>query len=175
VRERAFRWLALSLAVGVVAQVALLATDAVATRLHLPWLKNGDVYHRTLGWRSLGEQAGRLAQQTGARAIAAEQRDVVASLLYYWRDRPQQIRTWPGGPVPAHQFEITHALNDASAEPVLFVSPCPLPERLAAYYAKVEPLGSFATPMGPTTARTYYAFKLENRRQPLGPLGACAK
>jgi len=59
VRSRGWKWLAASLAIGVVAQAALLTGDTLATRLNLPGLANGDLYHRTLGWRALGERPAR--------------------------------------------------------------------------------------------------------------------
>ena len=105
----------LSLGLGVVVQVAALVGDARATKATLPGL--GDVYRRTLGWRTLGAEAGRLARQIGARAIVGDQRDDVASLLYYWRDQPEQVLAWPAGPVPTHQFELTKALSDPAPLP----------------------------------------------------------
>jgi 4-amino-4-deoxy-L-arabinose transferase-like glycosyltransferase len=171
VRRAAWKWLALSLGIGVLAQAAFLAGDAHATKLHVPWL--GDVYHRTLGWAALGEQAGGLAQRVGARAIVGDQRDDVASLLYYWRDRPQPVLAWPMGPTATHQFELTRALSDATPLPLLFVSRCPAAGRLEAQFATVEALGVFDAPTGPTSTRTYHAFKLDGPRGPIRPLGPC--
>ena len=93
-------------------------------------------------------------------------------MIYYWRDQPEQVLAWPAGPVPEDQFELTRAFTDAAPEPILFVSHCAAPARLAAYFTSVEPLGQFETPTGPTSARTYFAFKLDGRRGPIGPLGA---
>ena len=78
-------------------QVALLVGDALATRLNVPGLANGDVYRRTLGWRALGERAGELARRVGARTIVGDARDDVASLSYYWRDQPEQVLAWQRG------------------------------------------------------------------------------
>jgi hypothetical protein len=103
-----------------------------------------------------------------------DRRHDVASLLYYWRDRPQQIFSWPSGPVPDHHFELTRAVTDASPLPILFVSRCGSEQRLRRYFSTVEPLGAFKAPTGPTTALTYFAFKLDARRQASGPLGPCA-
>src|SRR5262249_60824326 len=101
IRHGAWRWLMLSLALGVLAQAAALASDARATKLNLPGL--GDAYRRTLGWSILGSEAGRLARQVGARAIVGDQRDDVASLLYYWRDQPEPVLALAAGgsPTPA--------------------------------------------------------------------------
>jgi 4-amino-4-deoxy-L-arabinose transferase-like glycosyltransferase len=171
VRWAAWKWLAAGLAVGVLAQAAFLAGDAHATRLHVPIA--GDAYRRTLGWRDLGERAGRLARQAGARTIVGDQRDTVASLLYYWRDQPEQVLAWPLFARPEHQFELTRALSDAAPRPLLFVSYCGRVSRLSAQFATVEQLGTFRTPTGPTTGRHYHVFKLDHPRASIGPIGAC--
>jgi 4-amino-4-deoxy-L-arabinose transferase-like glycosyltransferase len=173
IRRGAWKWLAFSLGLGVVAQVAFIVGDAAATRVHLPWLAKGDVYSRTLGWRALGQRTGELARRVGARTIVGEVRDDEASLIYYWRDQPEQVRAWQRGPVPDHHFEITRALTDAAPQPLLFVSRCSSSDRLHAQFATVEPVGEIQAPTGPTTARTYFAFKLEGPRGPIRPLGGC--
>jgi hypothetical protein len=173
IRRSQWKWLALSLGLGVAAQVAFLAGDALATRIHVPFIANGDVYHRTLGWRALGERTGALARRSGARAIVGELRDDEASLFYYWRDQPEQIFAWQRGPVPDHQFEISHPLTDATPLPLLFVSRCPATARLAAQFTSVEPLGTIEAPTGRKTMRIYYAYKLDGRRGPIQPLGGC--
>lgn len=173
VRHHAWKWLAVSIACGVITQAALLVGDAMATRVHVPLLAKGDVYARTLGWRSLGEQAGHLARRMGARTIVGELRNEVASMLYYWRDQSEQVLDWPAGSVPEDHFELTRALTDAAPQPILFITHCPLTARLSAYFASVEPLGEFRTPTGPTSERLYLAFKLDGRRGPIGSLGAC--
>jgi 4-amino-4-deoxy-L-arabinose transferase-like glycosyltransferase len=173
IRRGAWNWLAASLGIGLFAQALLLAGDAVATRLTIPWLGNLDVYHRTLGWRALGEQAGELARRSGARTIVSDERDDEASLMYYWRDQPERVLAWPLTAVPDHQFELTRALTDAAPLPILFVSRCGNPDRLARQFSEVEPLGTFDAATGPTSARRYFAFKLDGWRGPVQPLGSC--
>lgn len=173
VRRGAWKWLALSLATGIAVQVALLAGDVLAARLTISWLANGDLYHRTLGWRALGERAGELARRVGARTIVADARDDVASLAYYWRDQPEPVLSWPRTSVPDHHFDLTRALTTAAPLPILFISRCSSTTRLSAQFASIEPLGAFETPTGPTSARTYFAFKLEGWRLPVRPLGEC--
>jgi 4-amino-4-deoxy-L-arabinose transferase-like glycosyltransferase len=173
VRRGAWKWIALSLGIGVFAQAALLAGDALATRLNVPGLANGDLYRRTLGWRALGEQAGELARRVGARTILGDARDDVASLAYYWRDQPEQVLSWPHSSVPNHQFDLTRALTADTPLPILFVSHCSSTARLSTQFERVEALGSFKAPTGPTSARTYFAFKLDGWRTPVRPLGSC--
>jgi 4-amino-4-deoxy-L-arabinose transferase-like glycosyltransferase len=171
IRRGAWKWLALSFAIGGVVQALFLVGDSQATRVNVPVL--GDAYRRTLGWRALGEASGRLARQVGARAIVGDQRDDVASLLYYWRDQPEPVVAWPIGASATHQFELTRALSDTTPRPLLFVSRCSATTRLAAQFAQVEPLGAFDARTGPTSTRIYHAFKLDAPRRPLGPLGPC--
>jgi hypothetical protein len=57
--------------------------------------------------------------------------------------------------------------------PLVFVSRCGADNRLTAQFSSVEPLGSFDAATGPTSARTYYAFKLDGPRGPIGPIGGC--
>jgi 4-amino-4-deoxy-L-arabinose transferase-like glycosyltransferase len=171
VRKSLWNWLALSLAIGIAAQAAFLAADARATKLHVPLL--GDAYRRTLGWRALGEQAGQLARQVGARSIVGDQRDEVASLIYYWRDQPEPVFAWPTTGTPTDQFELTRALSDAAPRPILYITHCGDVTRLAAQFTQVEGLGRFETPTGPTSGRPYQAFKLDGPRGTIGPLGPC--
>jgi hypothetical protein len=173
IRRDAWKWLALSLGLGLGLQATLLAGDTMATRLHVPWLAKGDVYNRTLGWRALGERAGELARRLGTRTIVGELRDDEASLIYYLRDQPERVLAWPRAPIPEHQFDLTRAFTAAAPQPVLFISRCSLSNRLSEQFASVEPLGRFDAPTGPRSARTYYAFKLDGRRGPIRPLGAC--
>ena len=100
-------------------------------------------------------------------------RDDVASLSYYWRDQPETVLSWPHTTEPDHQFDLTRALSEAAPLPILFVSRCASTSRLNAQFTGVEPLGSFQAPTGPTTARTYFAFKLEGWRAPMRPLAGC--
>jgi 4-amino-4-deoxy-L-arabinose transferase-like glycosyltransferase len=173
IRRDAWQWLRLSLGLGIAAQVLLLVTDRNATNLHVPYIANGDVYRRTLGWRALGEQAGAIAQRVGAKAIVGAERDDEASLLYYWRDKPEQVLAWPTGPVANHHFDITRALTNDTPLPILFVSRCGDGTRLASQFGHVDLAGVFGAPTGPTSRRTYYAFRLDGLLGPIRPLPNC--
>jgi hypothetical protein len=173
VRMQARRWIRLSLSIGIVAQGALLFGDAFADRLSIPGLPKADLYQRTMGWRALGERAATLASATGARSIAGERRDDVASLLYYARTVPVAVLAWPGGTAPTHQFELSRPLTSSAPEPILLISHCAEPARLGQYYRNVEDLGAFAVPTGPNSVRRYHAFKLSGALGPIGALARC--
>jgi len=173
VRRAAWSWIALSIAIGVAAQIALIAGDANARRVSIPWLAKPDVYARTMGWRSLGEEVDRLARATGAKTIAAQQRDIVASLLYYERDSGRAVLSWPAGAVPNHHFDLTRRLTAAAPDPVLYIASCEAKAPFAPHYRSVEPLGRLEARTGPTSSRTFFAFKLSGPLGELGPLAGC--
>jgi hypothetical protein len=173
VRMQAWRWLTLSLAIGGVVQVVLLGTDAIADRVQAPFLAKSDVYARTMGWRALGDEAGRIADRIGAGAFAGDTRDSVASLLYYQRNGQRPVLAWSARITPGNHFELTRPLTAAAPEPILFISSCPSETRLSAAYRGVEALGSFTVPTGPTSKRGFHAFKLSGVRGPVGPLARC--
>jgi hypothetical protein len=99
-------------------QAALLVGDAAAYRIALPFLPPGkaDVYHRTLGFRDLARQAGQLVTTEGANTIVGEDRNTVAALLYYLRDRPVQIVSWPSPDV--RTFDMTRPLTKDAQPPL---------------------------------------------------------
>jgi hypothetical protein len=173
VRRAAWRWIAVSIAFGVAVQAVLLVGDANARRMSVPWLAKPDVYARTMGWRALGDEVDRLARQTGARTIVAEQRDAVASLIYYQRDSDRSVLAWPTGTVANHHFDLTRRLTANAQQPILFISPCGSTARLKRAYRVVELLGRIEARTGPTSSRGYFAFKLADASGEVAPLAGC--
>jgi 4-amino-4-deoxy-L-arabinose transferase-like glycosyltransferase len=159
-----------SLALGLAVQITLIGADAFATSIRLPFLSKPNPYYRTLGWNAYGRTVGQLAHKLGISTIASDTRAEVASLLYYWRDQPEQILAWPTvEDLPG--FDLTRGLTAASPQPVLFVSQCQDADRLEQFYGKVTPLGIFV-PDDPVP-RGFAAFTLEEPRGPIGPLAPC--
>jgi 4-amino-4-deoxy-L-arabinose transferase-like glycosyltransferase len=159
-----------SLALGLAAQAALIGADAFATGIRLPFLSKPNPYFRTLGWNAYARTVGQFARKLGISTIASDTRAEVASLLYYWRDRPERILAWPTvDDLPG--FDLTRGLTAGAPPPVLFVSQCQDVDRLEQFYAKVTPLGIFAS--DDAAPRGFAAFTLEEPRGPIGPLASC--
>jgi 4-amino-4-deoxy-L-arabinose transferase-like glycosyltransferase len=171
VQARAWKWLAASIAIGIVAQVLLLAGDPFAARAHLPVV--GDVYSRTMGWRSFAEQTGALARSVGARSIVTDIHFETASLLYYWRNQPERIFAWLNEPWPQDSFELNHPFTSDTPQPILYVTACFNKVPLGDYFRDVEPLGRIVAPSGPRTAHFFEAYKLDGLRGDIKPRGRC--
>jgi hypothetical protein len=172
VRQGRWRWLQTSLAIGLGLQIVLATGDAFADRISLSFLTKPDVYHRTMGWKALSSLVRQRASATGARSIAADQTDVVASLRYYLRDDPWTIFSEREDAQTAIQSDRDRPLTTAAAEPILYVSGGCAPEDLAQYYSSVEMLGPIDAPTGPHSSRRYCVFKLSGARGPIAPLTA---
>jgi membrane-associated phospholipid phosphatase len=175
VRQQQRRWLQASIALGLVLQMILIGSDALADRVSLSFLGKPDIYHRTMGWKAMSTLVRQAAQTNGVQTITTEQNDVVASLLYYLRDDGWPILAWPTGTRPANQFELNQPLTSAAAEPLLYLSDRSLPKRLADYYSSVEPLGPIDAATGPHSARRFFVFKLCGARRGIAPLTAIAR
>jgi hypothetical protein len=171
-RRDARVWMWGSVALGIVAQVTLIGTDAVANRLSLPHVSNP--YRRTIGWREFAEAAGRIARQAGAKTIVSESRSEFAALQYYWRDQPEQVLWWRSSELP--DFELKQALTQSSPEPILFVTGCSSLDSARKVYAQVEPLGPFAAPIGklpPPGERVFSGSGRCGARGPISGFGGC--
>jgi 4-amino-4-deoxy-L-arabinose transferase-like glycosyltransferase len=158
-----------SVALGMLVQIWLITADAFANQIHIPFLRSPNPYERTLGWKAYARTVGALARERGMPTIASDKRSDIASLLYYWRDQPEQILAWPTLDLP--NFEVTRRLTAAAPSPALFVTQCPLMPRLEKFYATVTPLGVFYPK--DRVVRPFHAFRLEEPRGPIGPLAPC--
>jgi 4-amino-4-deoxy-L-arabinose transferase-like glycosyltransferase len=173
VRQKAWKWLTASIGLGVLIQGLLLIADPWATKIHLPLGARGDLYARTLGWRSFAEQTGEMARRVGARSIVGDMHFEIASLLYYWRDQPEQILAWLSGSTPQDNFELLRPFTNAAAQPILYVTACYNQIPLSDYFTSVKQLGAIVAPSGPTSAHRFLAFELAGPRGQIPPRGKC--
>jgi 4-amino-4-deoxy-L-arabinose transferase-like glycosyltransferase len=177
-REGRTKILGVTLAIGLIAQVVLLAGDVIAYQAGIASLgEKGDFYRRTLGWRGLGEAVEQKAREANARTVVAEGRHELASLVYYLRNAPQPVRSWPASDNPDNQFDMSRPLDGSAAQPILFVTGCPFQARLTEVFPQVKSLGQVVVRSGPTSQRTYLTFLLSGMSPVgsgwIGHLGPC--
>jgi hypothetical protein len=151
-------------------QFVLFVSDAHADRVSVPFLANPDVYHRTIGWKNMATNVRQMAEQAEAQTIAADHRDVLASLSYYLRKDRWPILSWPTSSVPTNQFDLDHLLTSAAKEPVLYLTNRPLPQRLSQFYRAVETMPPIDAATGPNSMRRVFVFKLSGVVREIGPL-----
>ena len=174
VRYERWRWLLISLTIGLVFQVIVIAADTYAYRVSVPFLPQPDIYRRTLGWKTMATQVKQMAARHGVQTIATEHNGVLASLVYYLRGQKWPVLAWPTASTPANQFDYDRPLTSAAAEPILFLTDYN-PRRLAEYYTTIEILPPIVTSTGPHSTRRLFAFKLSGARRDIGPLAVSAR
>jgi hypothetical protein len=171
-RRDARGWMGISVAIGVVMQVAIIGTDAVADRLAIPHVANP--YRRTMGWRQYAEAIGDVAKRSGAKAIVTDSRADFAALQYYLRGGSVPVLWWR--PITVPNFSLKDALTASSSEPILYASACGSLVRVPQVYSKVEPLGPVAVPITKVARdgeRVFYGFRLSGPRGPIPPFAGC--
>lgn len=122
VRGGHWRWLAWSVVISVL--MAALATHLPTwTRLAGIELERGqDPYSRTMGWRTLGEVVTEVWRGQPGTRLLANDRWVMAELLYYVRPEPRDALMWnPGGPVDDH-YRLTRDAGKHAGASFLFVT-----------------------------------------------------
>ena len=164
VRRKQRRLLEASIAIGVVFQIILLVTDGYADRISIPFLAQPDIYHRTMGWKSMSNLVRQTAAANGVRTIVAEQNAVRASLVYYLRDDKWPILAWPSGITPANQFEFDRPLTIGATEPILVLCDRSWRGPLVQIYSTVEALPPIDAVTGPHSTRRLFAFKCSGIR-----------
>jgi hypothetical protein len=172
-RYRAYGWMTASFVFAGLMQIMLLAGDTMATQITLPGLRNPDLYERTLGWKKLALAAGSHARDNGARTVAAERREDVASLSYNLRNAPFDIRAWLREDSTGDYFEMRRPMDASAPEPIVLLTQCPHLERLQTHYADVQRLAPIRVQTGPTMTRNYEAFLLVGRIGNPRPLAPC--
>jgi 4-amino-4-deoxy-L-arabinose transferase-like glycosyltransferase len=174
IRQERVLLLGATLAIGLIAQAALLVGDAIAYSVRVPQI--GDLYRRTLGWRELGAAVEQKAREAGAKTVAADGRHELASLTYYLRKAPLPVRSWPSGDAPDNYFEMASALDGTAAAPILFVTECPYHARVMRGYPQAKILGDISIRSGPSSQRWYRTYLLTGagaHSGPISPLGHC--
>jgi len=173
VREARWKLVYATLSIGLAAQILFLVTDAVASKVSVPFIAKPDVYERTMGWRNLAEAVKSRATEAKAKSIVADQRAVVAELLYYLRDAGIPVYAWRSQTAPSDQFDMDIPLTRAAPQPVLAVVECPATNRYRATFAAIETLPDIIAVSGPHSKRAYRAFLLSGASGEKQPTGSC--
>jgi len=122
-------------------------------------------FKRVRGWETLGIAVAMRAGEAPYDAILSDDREIMATLLYYARPRSMPILAAPPPDgVPGHHFELTAAWTPAAARRVLFVTASPEGGVAPALFARVEPVGEATAILGGGRNRTLRFFRAEDPR-----------
>lgn len=156
-------WLKGGLVFGVALQALLFVADVTADRIVI---NDRAPFGRTLGWEVFTDRLMDEARLAGGRTLVAERRAEVASVAHYGQGGNIPIKAWPGADPnrPEDHFQMSRPLTLEDGFPVIAVAPCEDSARFANSFARVEPLGRLATPMGRGRPREVWLYRLSEPR-----------
>jgi hypothetical protein len=103
---------------------------------------------RLRGWPEAGRTIITIASSAPFTAILSDDRDDMASLYYYTRERSIPLRMWPSMH-PANEYEARHALSADKASYVLFVSRKKDVSTVTGAFTSSERIGTIETRLDP--------------------------
>ncbi len=163
VRWRHGRALWASFAINGLAMLVLwvvVAEPAVAERIDL-----GNAFKREEGWRLLGHEVARQAASGHYDAVAADNRSVIAELLYYARPCSAPIRAWRHGPGPRLHFQTSIPLLPGASRVLVAVAPRDA-RGVIATFDSAKLIGSVVIPIGGHHERVTQIYDARNYRGP---------
>jgi Dolichyl-phosphate-mannose-protein mannosyltransferase len=156
---------AFSIVFNLAAAVALFTGYQTLTALGVGLPERYDPLHRLRGWRALGEQVGaELARHPGF-TLFADDRELVAALIYYVRPHPFDAVKWDLLARVKDQWDLTNDMRKRTGDDFLLVSRIPnLPDEMRPSFGALKPLHPLAIRVGPGETRVYgvylaYGFK----------------
>jgi 4-amino-4-deoxy-L-arabinose transferase-like glycosyltransferase len=107
----------------------------------------GNAFKREEGWRALAAEVRKAATRVGYDAVAADNRSVIAELLYYARPLRAPLRALRNGQIPGDHFQMTIPLLPGQSHVLVVTEPGQAPATLAQFDSK-RALAAVAIPVG---------------------------
>lgn len=155
------RWLKWSLAVSLAIVVAAQHLPTWTRLLSIELTRGQDPYARTKGWKELGAAVTQAwAEHPGTR-ILADDRWIMAELLYYARPVPLDAAMWNPSRRLTDHYRLTRDAGGLAGENFLFVTRKADLAAMGRYFARVQALREVPIRTHPDSTRTYQIYLLE--------------
>ena len=144
-----------SVALHLVAAALLFNSREIAGAFGLQLPAEYDALRRLRGWRELGNQVGAALAAHPGLTLLADDREVLAALVYYIRPHPFDAAKWQLAGRVQDQWDLNGSLPRHLGGSFLLVSEHELVDEMRPSFAEIERLGSVVIPLGAGAARTY--------------------
>ncbi len=114
-----------------------------------------DALRRLRGWRALGSEAGAALAAHPHLTLLADDREVLAALIYYIRPHPMDAVKWQVTARIQDQWDLSNGLSKRLGGSFLLVSEHELIDEMRPSFAVIDRLQSIVIPLGPGAAHTY--------------------
>jgi hypothetical protein len=117
-----------------------------------------DPLHRLRGWRDLGHSVAALLAAHPGLTLMADDRELLAALIYYVRPHPFGAVEWNPIPGITDQWRLTNNIGTHKGEDFLAVTTHGLEELMRPDFAELMPLTTIATHSGPGGGTVYTVY-----------------
>jgi 4-amino-4-deoxy-L-arabinose transferase-like glycosyltransferase len=152
------RWAQASVALNLAAAIALFGvTDTLAaTGVTVP--AQYDPLSRLRSWRELGNQVSPLLAAHPGLTLLADDRELLAALIYYVRPHPFDAVEWNPIPGITDHFRLVNNIGDRRGEDFLAVTVHGLFDEMRPEFAEMTPIATIRTRSGPNGGMTYTVY-----------------
>jgi len=157
--ERGWRRTVLfSIVLHLAAAIVLFGGSELIASAGLPVPAKLDPLHRLRGWRTLGNEVGAaLAQHPGLR-LMADDREIVAALIYYVHPHPFDAVVWDPVPGVSNQWDLENNLSRHRGENFLAVTVHSLDQQMRRDFDALTELETIEIKSGPGGGQTYTVY-----------------
>jgi hypothetical protein len=147
-----------SVALNLAAGLALFVGVDVLTASGVRMPAEADPLLRLRGWHQLGEQVGAALAAHPSLKLLADDREVLASLIYYVHPHPFDATIWSPLPAVKDQWALTNGLANHRGEDFLMVSKHDLVNEMRPIFTELTRLSEITISPGPNGTRTYVLY-----------------
>src|SRR5947208_10974633 len=116
------RWVGASIALNLAAAIALFGTADALAAVGIAVPAKYDPLHRLRGWRELGESVGAILARHPGLTLLADDRELLAALIYYVRPHPFGAVEWNPIPGITDQWRLMNNIGAHRGEDFLAVT-----------------------------------------------------
>jgi hypothetical protein len=152
------RWVLASIALNLTASVAMFGTVDALAAVGVAVPAKYDPLHRLRGWRDLGHSVGSLLAAHRDLTLLADDRELLAALIYYVRPHPFGAVEWNPIPGITDQWRLANNIGNHRGEDFLAVTVTGLADEMRLDFAELTPLTTIATHSGPGGGKVYTVY-----------------
>jgi hypothetical protein len=136
----------------------------VASGINIP--AKYDPLHRLRGWRRLGDQVSQALAAHPGLTLMADDRELLASLIYYGHPHPFDAVEWEPVPGTTDQWRLANNERTHAGEDFLAVTEHGLYDEMRREFAELTPLTTVAIHTGPGGGQDYVLYIARDYRGP---------
>jgi 4-amino-4-deoxy-L-arabinose transferase-like glycosyltransferase len=136
-------------------------TTFFAGSVHYTLPRTLDIFHQMRGWRGLANQVERqLETAPNDITVAADDREVMAELDYYLRNRAFPLAIATGNGPPGNQYELEDPVTAANGKHVLLIARYPDRNEILDKFTESREVSQWGIFAGQGRKRDYYIYDL---------------